>query len=223
MHLFSSAANRYRNREDAGQSLARHLATFAGRLDALVLALPRGGVPVGREIADALGLPLDVFMVRKLGMPSQPELAFGAIATGGVRLLDDLLVQQERITPALIDEITAREEAELKRRETVYRDGRPALHVAARQVILVDDGVATGYTMRVAIVALRQLRPAQVIVAVPVGAPETCVVLAAAADDLVCPLQPSPFHAVGIWYEHFPQLSDQRVRGLLAHPVPSSK
>ncbi len=216
MQLFTTPVSRYRDRVEAGQALAKHLCAEAGRHDTIVLALPRGGLPVGREVADALGAPLDIFLVQKLAMPGQPELAMGAIATGGVQLLDDVLIRREAITHATVAAITARETAELKRRERVYREDRPPPELAGRRILLVDDGVATGYTMRVAVLALRRLAPAHITVAVPVGAPETCVALANAADELVCPLQPSPFHAVGLWYDHFPQLSDQQVREVLA-------
>jgi predicted phosphoribosyltransferase len=219
MHLFLQPSTRYRDRHEAGQALARRLCETCELDDALVLALPRGGVPVGREVADALDAPLDVFVVRKLGMPGQPELALGAIASGGIRLLDDVLIQHEGLSPGTIEDLTAAELAELERREAVYREGRPLPELAGKRVVLVDDGVATGYTMRVAVLALRRLQPARIVVAVPVGAPETCVALAVSADEVVCPLQPVPFHAVGVWYDHFPQLTDDQVRETLAHHV----
>lgn len=215
MHLFMNPSTRYRDRQEAGQALARHLASLTDRDDLIVLALPRGGVPVGREVADALGVPLDIFVVRKLGLPTQPELALGAIASGGVRLLDEVLIREEGISTEMIDALSTAESAELTRREASYREGRPPPDVAGKHVILVDDGVATGYTMRVAVLAVRRLEPARVTVAVPVGAPETCVALATSADQVVCPLQPVPFHAVGVWYDHFPQLTDDQVRELL--------
>lgn len=217
MHLFLNSSTRYRDRQEAGQALARHLVHTGDSDRTIVLALPRGGVPVGREVADAIGAPLDVFVVRKLGVPGQPELALGAIASGGIRLLDDVLIRHEGLGAETIEALAATELAELERREAIYREGRPLPILRDKRVVLVDDGVATGYTMRVAVLALRRLGPAQIIVAVPVGAPETCVALAVAADEVVCPLQPAPFHAVGVWYDHFPQLTDDEVREALAH------
>jgi putative phosphoribosyl transferase len=211
-----SPVNRYRDRTEAGRVLARLLADHAGRPSTLVLALPRGGVPVGREIARALDAPLDVFLVRKLGHPQQEELAIGAIATGGVRLLDEPLIAADAIEPTAVDEITARELVELQRRETLYRGDRRPPEIADRDVILVDDGIATGYSIRVAVLALERLSPARVTIAAPVGAPDTCDALAEEVDELVCPLQPSPFHAVGLWYDHFPPLTDDEVRASLA-------
>ncbi len=207
--------NRYRDRNEAGQALARHLASHAHD-HSLVLALPRGGVPVGAEIARALHLSLDVFLVRKIGHPSNPELAIGAIASGGVELLDDSLIAAERIPQHVVTAIIARETAELRRRETLYRGNRPPPDVATRRIILVDDGLATGYSLRVAVLALQQMHPPHLTVAIPVGAPESCATLAAAVDELVCPVQPSPFHAVGLWYDHFPPVSDEEVRTSLA-------
>lgn len=207
--------NRYRDRHEAGRLLARLL---RGRLPArptLVLALPRGGVPVGLEIARGLGAPLDVFLVRKLGVPWHPELAMGAIASGGVQLLDRELIEEEQISAEAIAAVTAHEIAELARRETLYRGQRPPPEIAGWHIVLVDDGVATGYTMRVAIAALQRLRPAGITVAIPVGAPDTCETIGNLVDTLVCPMQPSPFHAVGLWYEHFEALTDDEVhRGL---------
>lgn len=214
-----TTVNRYRNRRAAGQVLGGHLHRYADRADALVLALPRGGVPVAAEISRQLHVPLDVFVVRKLGLPGDPEFAMGAIATGGARLLDDSLVAHEHLSPATVAEVVTREAAELERREMLYRGDRPAPMIAGRAVILVDDGVATGYTMRVAVLALRQLHPAELVVAIPVGAPDTCRLLTGAVDNLVCPLQPTPFMAVGLWYDHFPPVSDAEVREDLAHAV----
>jgi putative phosphoribosyl transferase len=204
--------NRYRDRAEAGHALARLLVGEHRADHAIVLALPRGGVPVAREIAPALDASLDVFVVRKLGLPQHPEVAMGAIASGGIRLLDESLISSERVAPLDVDRVIARETAELQRRETLYRGNRSAPAIAGRRVILVDDGVATGYTMRVAILALQALRPSRLTVAIPVGAPDTCAELAAAVDELVCPLQPDPFHAVGLWYDHFPPVSDDEVR-----------
>jgi putative phosphoribosyl transferase len=211
--------NRYRDRAEAGQALARHLGACAGRDDTLVLALPRGGVPVGAEIARALGLPIDVFVVRKLGLPDNPELAMGALATGGIRLLDESLIATENVSPSDIARVVQKESAELARREQLYRGTRPTPELAGRRVILVDDGVATGYTMRVAVLALQAFRLAHLTIAVPVGAPETCATLASAVDEFVCPTQPTPFHAVGLWYDHFPSVTDAEIHECLADPA----
>jgi putative phosphoribosyl transferase len=209
--------NRFRDRSEAGQALARQLALHAGRDDTLVLGLPRGGVPVGAEIAQALGLPLDVFLVRKLGLPDNPELAMGALASGGVQLLDESLIAAEHVPPAEIARVVVQESAELQRRELLYRGERPPPDVERQRVILVDDGVATGYSMRVAVLALQRLHPAHVTIAIPVGAPDTCADLARTVDEFVCPVQPSPFHAVGLWYDHFPAVTDDEVHECLAH------
>lgn len=214
--------NRYRDRAEAGHALARLLAQrqrTPSRADALVLALPRGGVPVAAEIARTLDAPLDVFVVRKLGLPRQPEFAMGALASGGIELLDEALIAAEGVSRAGIDRVVKQESAELRRREQLYRGGRPLPPIAGRSIVLVDDGVATGYTMRVAILALQRLDPARITVAIPVGAPDTCATLAATVDELVCPIQPAPFHAVGLWYDHFPSLTDDEVREQL-HPDP---
>ena len=203
------------DRKDAGQKLAQKLAQYANRPDVIVLALPRGGVPVGYEVARALNAPLDVFIVRKLGVPGQEELAMGAIASGGVRILNQDIVQALGIPASVIDQVAAREWQELRRREKLYREGRPAPDLADRTVILVDDGVATGATMRAAIKAVRQQNPAKVIVAVPVSALETYYDLAREADEVVALATPEPFFGVGLWYEHFDQTSDDEVRRLL--------
>jgi putative phosphoribosyl transferase len=208
--------NGFRNRFAAGQVLAEHLSHYAHRENTLILALPRGGVPVGCEIAKALGLPLDVFLVRKVNLPDQPELAMGAIATGGVQLLDEVLINEAGISPDMVAQQVSVATKELNQREALYRDGRPGPSIAHRSIILVDDGVATGYTMRVAILALRQLGPSRLTVAIPVGAPETCDIIEALVDELICPVRPSPFHAVGLWYDHFPAVSDDLVRESLA-------
>jgi len=208
--------NRYRDRSEAGQALARHLAPHVHE-HTLVLALPRGGVPVAAEITRAFDLPLDVFLVRKIGHPSNPELAIGAIASGGVQLLDDSLIAAERIPEPVISSIVARESAELRRRETLYRGDRPPPDLAHRPVILVDDGLATGYSLRVAVLTLQRVSPPHLTIAIPVGAPESCATLAATVDEFVCPVQPEPFHAVGLWYDHFPAVSDEEVREILAH------
>jgi predicted phosphoribosyltransferase len=205
----------YGNRRDAGRDLARHLQKYAGRIDVIVLALPRGGVPVAYEVAEALGAPLDLFLVRKLGSPGHVELAMGAIASGGIRVLNEDVVHALGIRPEQIDLVAARERVELERREREYREGRPSLTLAERTVIIIDDGLATGSTMRAAVQAIRQQRPGRVVVAVPVGAPDTCEGLRALADEVVCARMPVPFSAVGQWYDDFSQTSDEEVRTLL--------
>ncbi len=205
----------FQDRTAAGRQLAARLSAYADRPDVLVLALPRGGVPVGYEVARQLNAPLDVFVVRKLGVPGQEELAMGAIATGGVRVLNEDVVQTLQIPEDVIDEVAAREQRELQRRERLYRDDRPPCAVQGRTVILVDDGLATGSTMRAAVAALRQQHPARIIVAVPVGAAQTCAELANEADEVVCVRMPEPFYAVGLWYDHFSQTTDAEVHELL--------
>jgi predicted phosphoribosyltransferase len=205
----------FRDRTEAGRVLAEKLSRYANRPDVVVLALPRGGVPVAYEVARALHAPLDVFLVRKLGMPGLEELAMGAIASGGVRVLNDDVVRTLQIPEDVIDAAVASEERELKRREREYRDDRPPLDVRGRTVILVDDGLATGSTMRAAVAALRQMQPAAIVVAVPVAAPSTCAELAAGVDDIVCAQTPEPFRAVGLWYDDFSQTTDEEVRELL--------
>jgi len=207
---------RFRNRTEAGRRLAEKLAAYAGRPDILVLALPRGGVPVGYEVARALGAPLDVFVVRKLGVPGYEELAMGAVATGGVRVLNDEIVRGLGISEHEIDAAVARELQELARREQLYRGDRPSPDVGGRTVILVDDGLATGATMRAAVEASRQQQPARTVVAVPAASPDTCEALRAEADDVICAMTPEPFFAVGHWYEDFTQTTDDEVRELLA-------
>ncbi len=196
--------------------LAQQLRRFSGRDDVVVLALPRGGVPVGYEVARALGASLDVFVVRKLGFPDQPELAMGAIASGGVRVLNDDVLTIYPVSRQDIETTTRAERLELERRERTYRDGRSLVPIENRVVILVDDGLATGSTMRAAVAAVRRLRPARVVVAVPVGAPETCQALGQIADDMVCLTTPEPFRAVGLWYVDFSETTDDEVRQLLA-------
>lgn len=203
---------RFRDRKEAGQALARSLGDHYRRPHPLVLALPRGGVPVGREIAQALQIPLDVFVVRKIAMPEQTEVAIGALATGSVQLLDDALIEEAKIPASMVSFLIVKETLELQRREDLYRGGRPPPEISERSVILVDDGVATGYTMRVAILALKKLNPAHVTVAIPVGAPETCKTIEGLVDELICLAQPSPLHAVGLWYDHFPPVTDAEVR-----------
>jgi len=205
----------YLDRTDAGIRLAGHLAAYVGRADVVVLGLPRGGVPVAAEVARALGAPLDVFCVRKLGVPGEPELAMGAIATGGVVVVNEAVVAEISVPPDLVAEVAAAERAELDRRERAYRGDRPPLPLAGRTVVLVDDGLATGASMRAAVRAVRSAGPARVVVAVPVAAAETCRSLEAEADEVVCPLAPKGFRAVGGWYEDFSTTSDDEVRRCL--------
>jgi predicted phosphoribosyltransferase len=209
-------SNLFRDRRQAGRLLATKLSHYADRDDVLVLALPRGGVPVGYEVAMALRVPLDVFVVRKLGVPGHQELAMGAVATGGVRVLNDELVQGFGIPDRVIDAITASEQKELERRERLYRGDRPPPDVRGRTVVLVDDGLATGATMLAAIAALRRLQPARVVVAVPTASPETCEEMRARVDDVICAITPEPFNAVGRWYRDFSQTTDEEVRELLS-------
>jgi predicted phosphoribosyltransferase len=206
----------FHDRGDAGRALARQLDSYAGRDDLVILALPRGGVPVGYEVAEALGAPLDVFLVRKLGTPGHRELAMGAIASGGVRVMNDEVVRWLNIGPDQIEAVAREEGQELIRREEAYKSGRPPLALDHRTVILVDDGLATGSTMKAAVQAVKQRGPTAVIVAVPVGAPETCRDLRQFADDVVCASTPEPFSAVGQWYVRFDQTTDDEVRELLA-------
>jgi predicted phosphoribosyltransferase len=188
----------------------------------LVLALPRGGVPVAYEVARALNAPLDVFLVRKLGVPGYEELAMGAIATGGVRVLNDQLVDGLRIPDYIVDEIAGWEQRELIRRERLYRGDRPPPDVRGRTVILVDDGLATGATMLAAVKALRKMQPARIVVAVPTAAPQTCDQLRGEVDEVICAITPEPFHAVGLWYDDFSQTTDEEVRELLARSTEKS-
>jgi putative phosphoribosyl transferase len=206
---------RFRDRSDAGRQLADELAGTVPAENVLVLGLPRGGIPVAYEVAERLGAPLDVFLVRKLGVPGHEELAMGAIATGGVRVLNDEVVNELRVPPAVIEAVAEEERSELQRRERAYRGDRPAPRVEGRTVVLVDDGFATGSTMRAAARALRRMGPARLIVAAPVGAPDTCEALRADADEVVCLVAPEPFRAVGLWYEDFAQTGDAEVRDLL--------
>jgi len=206
---------RFADRRAAGIELASKLSRYRGRNDVVVLALPRGGVPVAYVIAEALGAPLDIFVVRKLGMPGQPEFAVGAIASGGVRVLNDEAIGWHAIPGNAIEAIARQELAELERREREYRQGRPLLDLHDRVVVLVDDGLATGSTMRAAVQAVRAHRPSRVVVAVPVGAAETCDAFAAITDETVCSRTPEPFRAVGLWYRDFSQTTDDEVRELL--------
>lgn len=206
---------RFRNRTEAGRRVAQRLAPYAGRPDVLVLGLPRGGVPVAFEIARALDAPLDVFVVCKLVVPGYEELAMGAIASGAIRVLNDDLVRSLNVPDRVIEAVTAKELRELRWRERTYRGGRPLPEVGGRSVILVDDGIATGSTMLAAIAALRRLGAARLIVAVPTAPPSTCDEILCEADECICELTPSPFYAVGVWYEDFTPRSDAEVRDLL--------
>jgi len=206
---------RFRNRREAGRALASKLSKYSGRRGLIVLALPRGGVPVAYEVARALEAPLDVFLVRKLGIPGHEELAMGAIATGGVRVLNRELVQSLGIPESLVESITAKERSALDRAERLYRNHRTPADLAGKTVILVDDGLATGATVVAAIKALRNASTARILVAVPVAARETCEQLKSVADGVVCAETPEPFRAVGLWYEDFSPTSDDEVRELL--------
>jgi putative phosphoribosyl transferase len=206
----------FHDRNEAGRALARALTAYRNRKDVLVLALPRGGVPVAAEIAAALGAELDLMIVRKLGAPGQTELAMGAIASGGVRVLNRDVIASLGIKETAIEEVARREQQELERREHAYRGERPRPAIEGHCVILVDDGIATGATMRAGIEALRRLKPAKIVVAVPVAPPDTVARLRNVADEVVCLATPEPFWAIGQWYVEFPQLSDETVRQALA-------
>jgi predicted phosphoribosyltransferase len=206
----------YRDRVDAGKQLAKRLMDYADRDDVLVLALPRGGVPVAYEVAKSLRVPLDIFLVRKLGVPGHEELAMGAISTGGVRVLNDDVVSYLGIPGDVIDAVAAGELKELERRERAYRGNRPEPDVRGKTVILIDDGLATGSTMRAAAAALRQQNPARIIVAVPVSAPQICDEYRMGVDEIICAKTPEPFLGVGMWYEDFSQTTDDEVRALLS-------
>jgi predicted phosphoribosyltransferase len=205
----------FRDRIEAGQRLASELARYADRPDLLILGLPRGGVPVAYEVAKSLNAPLDVFVVRKLGVPGQRELAMGAIATGGVRAINDDVVEALGIPDDVIKAVAAEEQRELERREHLYRQGRPRPSIQGQIVILVDDGIATGSTMKAAVAALHAQHPARLVVAVPVAPPSTCEELGRAVDEFVCLAQPEFFRAVGEWYRDFRQISDEEVQDLL--------
>lgn len=208
---------RYLNRTEAGRELATKLSKFAGRGDVIVLALPRGGVPVAVEVARALRAPLDVLVVRKLGVPGHEELAFGAIASGGVRVFAEDTIRGLRLTLPMIEAVIETEEKDLTRRERLYRGDRPLLELRGKTVIIVDDGLATGASMLAAVRAVRAYEPAQVVVAVPVAARETCGDMDEEADVVcVCALEPAPFYGVGMWYYDFSQTSDEEVQALLA-------
>jgi putative phosphoribosyl transferase len=206
----------YRDRLEAGRILATKLTAYADRKDVVVLALPRGGVPVAFEVAEALQAPLDVFVVRKLGVPGHEELAMGAIATGGMYIVNEHVVHMLAIPDSVIEEVAEREQKELERREQLYRDDLPPPDVRDRTIILVDDGLATGSTMRAAVAALRKQHPAHIVVAVPVAAPVVRDEFKAEVDEIVCASTPEPFFGVGYWYEDFSQTSDEEVHDLLA-------
>lgn len=212
----------FQDRYDAGQQLAHPLREFAEGPNVVVLGLPRGGVPVAYEVAQALRVPLDIFLVRKLGVPGQEELAMGAIASGQIRVFNDEVIHDLAIQPQVIEKVTGQEHAELVRRETAYRGNRPPLKVAGQTVLLIDDGLATGMTMRAAIHALRKHHPYQIIVAVPVGSRNTCLEMAHLADRLVCFKAPTPFWNVGQWYADFSPTTDEEVCDLLARPPVST-
>jgi len=205
----------FKHRRDAGKQLAQELLAYAGRSDVIVLALPRGGVPVAYEVARALNAPLDIFIVRKLGLPGHEELAIGAIASGGIRVLNHDIVQGLKIPQTMIDTVTRQELHELERRERAYRGDRPPPDIRARTVILIDDGLATGASMRAAVAALRAQNPARIVVAVPTAAPETCAAFESEVDEVICAMTPEPFYGVGRWYEDFSQTTDEEVRALL--------
>ena len=209
----------FKNRADAGRKLAAKLTRYADREDVLVLALPRGGVPVAYEVAKELKAPLDVFLVRKLGVPGQEELAMGAIASGGVRVVNEELVNYLGIPHEVIEGIAAVEQRELERRAVAYRDDRPPPDVKDRIVILIDDGLATGSTMRAAAASLRLQKPRRIVVAVPVSSPETCDEFRREVDEIVCAVTPQHFQGVGLWYDDFSQTSDEEVRELLKRAV----
>lgn len=206
----------FANRHEAGAALGEELVRrFSTHSRLIVLALPRGGVPVAYHVAEALHAPLDVFIVRKLGVPGHEELAMGAIASGGVRVLNEDVMRYLLLSPSAVDSVTAKEQRELERREKSYRGSRPPLDVATRTVIVVDDGLATGSTMRAAVAALKKMSPAAVVVAVPVAARSTCEELRKEADEVVCLRTPEPFDAVGLWYRDFSQTTDEEVHELL--------
>lgn len=205
----------YRDRSDAGRHLAASLAHHAGDASLLVLGLPRGGVPVAAEVADALGAPLDVYVVRKLGVPGQRELAMGAIGSGGVRVMNDRVLRAAGVPAEAIEEVIGEEERELERRELALRGERPPPEVEGQMIVLVDDGIATGSTMRAAIAALQARGAAKLVVAVPIAASETCAELAEEVDEVVCAATPDPVRAISIWYENFEQTTDAEVRELV--------
>ena len=206
----------FRDRTEAGQVLASKLTKYLSQINTVILALPRGGVPVAYEIGKELGLPVDIFVVRKLGVPGHEELAMGAIASGGVRHINRDVVDQLRIDSETIDVASRREQKEIERREQLYRGQRSPVDVRNKTVIVVDDGLATGSTMHAAIAALRQHRPARIVVAVPAASPQACSEIADQVDEIICAATPEPFYAVGQWYQEFSQTTDEEVRDLLA-------
>lgn len=213
----------FENRRDAGRKLAQHLMEYRGRDDVVVLGLPRGGVPVAYEVARALEAPLDVYLVRKLGVPGHEELAMGAIASGGVRVLNPEVVRSLNIPGSIVNRVAALEQRELARREQAYRGSQPFPDLSGKIVILIDDGLATGATMRAAVESVRAQNPARIIVAVPTAAPETCQQFEQIVDEIVCDTTPIPFHGVGKWYDDFSQVSDDEVRHLLARLLAEAK
>jgi putative phosphoribosyl transferase len=215
MFLYGELLMRFRNRSEAGRLLARALERYKDQLDVLVLALPRGGVPVAYEVATNLNAPLDVFIVRKLGVPGHEELAMGAIASGGIRALNTAVIKQLNIPRSAIEAVAAHEQQELERRERLYRGQKASLNIQDLTIILVDDGLATGSTMKAAVAALRQQNPRKIIVAVPTAPAETCNELQDEADEVICAVTPEPFYAVGQWYENFEQTTDAEVTELI--------
>lgn len=205
----------YRDRIEAGQLLARQLAHYAGRVDVLVLALPRGGVPIAVEVASYLNAPLDAFMVRRLALPGDPDRALGAIASGGAIVLDDEAIDAAGVTPHQLAAITAQETAELERRQQHYRGRRPLPTIRGRVVIVVDDGLVTGFSMHAAVIALHREQPAWLVVATPVGSPEACADLAQEVHEVICPLRPDSLQSVGLWYDHFSPIDDDEIRACL--------
>ena len=205
----------FKDRQDAGRELSQKLSAYARCPDGLVLALPRGGVPVAYEVSLALSLPLDIFIVRKLGVPGREELAFGAIASGGIQVLNHDVVRMLSIPDEVIQFVAKRELQELQRRERMYRGNQPSLEVRDRTIILIDDGLATGASMRAAVAGLRSQHPARIVIAVPAAAPEVCAAFRAEVDEVVCAITPERFHGVGRWYEDFSQVTDEEVRILL--------
>lgn len=218
-----SIKRKFRNRREAGRLLADQLQAYQNQPDVLVLGLPRGGVPVAFEIAQALQAPLDICLVQKLGVPDHAELAMGAIASGGVRVLNNSVLNSLGITNDTVDRVAAQAQQELQRRDRLYRGDRPEPDIQGQTIILVDDGVATGSTMRAALEVLQAQQPGQLIVAIPVAPPEVCLSLKAKADEVICLVRPAPFHALSFWYEDFDQMSDDTVQQLLAQtaaPIP---
>jgi putative phosphoribosyl transferase len=211
----------FRDRHDAGRRLAQKLRQYADREDVIILALPRGGVPVAYEVARALRAPLDIFLVRKLGVPGHEELAMGALASGGIRVLNEEVIRGFGMPQAIIDHVAAAESQELARREALYRNGSALPELGGRTVILIDDGLATGSTMRAAVAALRRLSPAKIVVAVPVAAADTCCDFQREVDEIICAETPEPFYGVGAWYEDFSQTSDAEVIRLLGREAAS--